>query len=133
MDRAARAFVRRRAQDRCEYCGLLQDDLPLVTFHVEHVIARQHGGDDDAENLALACHHCNLHKGPNLTGIDPDTGAIERLFHPRKERWSEHFELRDILVVGLTPTGRTTARLLQMSSPARLELRAELAAFKRRT
>lgn len=22
-------------------------------------------------NLALACHRCNLRKGPNLTGIDP--------------------------------------------------------------
>lgn len=70
MDRAARAAVRARAGDRCEYCGLEQRSLPLVTFHVEHVIPRQHGGGDEPENLALACHHCNLHKGPNLTGIE---------------------------------------------------------------
>jgi hypothetical protein len=31
------------------------------------------GGSDDPDNLALACHHCNLHKGPNLAGVDPRT------------------------------------------------------------
>jgi len=126
MDRALRAAVRERAGDRCEYCGLLQRDLPLVTFHVEHVIPKQHGGVDAAENLALACNHCNFHKGPNLTGIDPDTGDIVVLFHPRKQRWSEHFSLDGITLRGLTPTGRTTVRLLQMNAPARLELRREL-------
>jgi len=33
----------------------------------------QHGGFDDLDNLALACIDCNLHKGPNLTVIDPET------------------------------------------------------------
>jgi hypothetical protein len=31
-------------------------------------------------NLAPACHRCNLHKGPNLTGIDPETGASPGFF-----------------------------------------------------
>ena len=26
---------------------------------------RQHGGKDDVDHLALACHRCNLRKGPN--------------------------------------------------------------------
>jgi hypothetical protein len=49
----------------------------------------QHGGGDDADNLALACPDCNLRKGPNLTGIDPETGAVVRLFHPRRDVGSE--------------------------------------------
>lgn len=126
--RALRDAVRARAGGRCEYCGLLQRELPLVTFHVEHVIPKQHGGGDEPENLALACHHCNLHKGPNLTGIDPGTGEIVALFHPRKQQWVEHFSLEEITVIGLTPAGRTTVRVLQMNAPARLELRRELRA-----
>ena len=42
-------------------------------------------------NLALACHHCNLHKGPNLTGIDPLTQLVTTLFNPRVDRWDEQF------------------------------------------
>lgn len=126
MDRSARAAVRARAGDRCEYCRLLQRSLPLVTFHVEHVIPRQHGGGDETENLALACHHCNLHKGPNLTGIDPETCEIVALFHPRRQTWAEHFAWDDLSIMGRTPTGRATVRVLQMNAPARLELRREL-------
>jgi hypothetical protein len=33
----------------------------------------------NSENLAFACYHCNLHKGPNLSGIDQDSGALVRL------------------------------------------------------
>jgi len=33
------------------------------------------------ENLAFACYHCNLHKGPNLSGIDQESGALVRLFN----------------------------------------------------
>lgn len=100
--------------------------VPLVTFHVDHVVPRKHGGGDGEHNLALSCFHCNLHKGPNLTGIDPDTGAVVLLFHPRREVWDEHFLLRGALILGRTPAGRTTARVLDMNAPTRLELRLEL-------
>src|SRR6266566_4286721 len=99
MDAATRIFVRERAGNRCEYCRLPQDAAPLVTFHVEHIVARQHGGAEDASNLALACHHCNLHKGTNLTGIDPEAGAVVVLFHPRRDVWETHFALRDAVMV----------------------------------
>ena len=60
MDAATRQSVRQRALDRCEYCRLPQSAQPFVTFHVEHVIARQHGGTDHLDNLCLACERCNL-------------------------------------------------------------------------
>jgi hypothetical protein len=126
MDAATRNPVRRRAGEQCEYCGLSQDDVPFVTFHVDHIIPKQHGGTGDPSNLALACHHCNLHKGTNLTGIDPDTGQVVALFSPRDPAWYEHFEVRGILIAGLTPTGRATVRVLGMNTVDRLELRAEL-------
>jgi hypothetical protein len=74
-------------------------------------VPRQHEGGDAAENLALACHHCNLHKGPNLSGLDPQTGELTRLFHPRRDRWPEHFSEHDGEVTGLTAIGRATAKL----------------------
>jgi hypothetical protein len=70
----------------------------------------------------------HLLKGTNLSAIDPDTGAVVGLFHPRKDRWEEHFSFVSNRIVGLTPTGRATAWLLQMNSPDRLELRATLRA-----
>jgi hypothetical protein len=36
MDSLTRVRVRERAGDRCEYCGLLQEDSPLAVLHVEH-------------------------------------------------------------------------------------------------
>src|SRR2546428_14118677 len=81
-----RAQVRERAQNACEYCQLHQDDSPLAALHVEHIIPKIHGGSDDIDNLALACIDCNLHKGTNLTGIEPEIDAITELFHPAAKR-----------------------------------------------
>jgi hypothetical protein len=127
MDSALRESVRRRAGNRCEYCGIPQQAVPTAPFHVEHIIAKQHGGKDDLANLALACDRCNLRKGPNLSGIDPQTGNVVPLFNPRGNAWDEHFRLQAAEIVGLTATGRATARLLDMNARRRVELRANLA------
>jgi hypothetical protein len=126
MDASTRQLVRDRAGLRGEYCRMPERHSAL-RFHVEHILPRQHGGTDAAENLALAGPECNLRKGPNLTGIDPDTGVITRLFHPRSDRWEDHFVRDGAAISGLTPTGRTTAWLLDFDSPDRLRWRQLLA------
>ena len=125
MDAATREFVRQRAGSRCEYCLLRQEHSEL-THHIEHIIARQHGGSDEPDNLALACHRCNLRKGPNLTGVDPVNDEVVPLFHPRRDRWEQHFAIRDVRIEASTPIGRATVRLLAMNDTRRVELRAEL-------
>jgi hypothetical protein len=125
MDPATRDFVRTRADNHCEYCFLHQEHTGL-THHIEHVVARQHGGSDAIGNLALACQRCNLHKGPNLTGIDPLTGELAQLFHPRRDRWTDHFELDRVRFSGLTAVGRATVALLAMNDARRVELRSEI-------
>ena len=126
MERATRTLVRTRARNCCEYCLLPQDSSSLK-HHIEHVVPRQHGGSDDQGNLALACHRCNLRKGPNLTGIDPITREIVPLFDPRHDRWLEHFRFRGPVIEGLSAVGRTTVRVLSMNDTRRIERRELLA------
>ena len=126
------ARVRRRAQNRCEYC-LIPQAAFRRPFHIEHILAKQHGGLTQLENLALACWQCNLKKGTNLTSIDPETGQLTRLFHPRTDKWTDHFTSRvldsritRVQIVGLTPIGRATVRLLDFNEELRQVLRSEI-------
>jgi HNH endonuclease len=125
MDEGLRRFVRERARSICEYCRRPQSrsDLP---FAIDHIIARQHGGPTVAENLAFVCQHCNSHKGPNIAGIDPVLSRMERLFHPRRDRWEDHFEWAAHELVGITAVGRTTIVVLAMNDDFMLRLRATL-------
>ena len=127
MDSVTRELVRRRAGNRCEYCLLRQEHSGL-SHHVEHIVAKQHGGSDDPDNLSLACNRCNASKGPNLAGIDPLNGDIVSLFHPRRDVWSEHFAFVGPQIVGLTPSGRATVHVLAMNDERRVDRRSELLA-----
>lgn len=101
---------------------------PLFVFHVEHIRAKQHRGDDDLANLALACPVCNRFKGPNLSAVNPETDRLVPLFNPRTDVWEEHFAFVGALIVGRTATGRATATLLRMNAEARVAMRIELQA-----
>jgi len=125
MDAATREQVITRADGRCEYC-LLPDYADEWPFHVEHIVAKQHGGGDTLDNLCWSCSRCNLHKGPNLVSIDVHTNERVSLFDPRRDDWKSHFSLDGARVVGITATGRVTVRLLNMNALQRVELRREL-------
>jgi HNH endonuclease len=100
MDAALRKLVRQRAGNRCQYCRLPQEALPFATFHVDHIVPRQHAGSDEASNLAWACARCNRKRGPNLSSIDATTGKVVPLFNPRNHDWNVHFVMRDAEIVG---------------------------------
>jgi hypothetical protein len=125
MDEALRQLVRQRADDACEYCRMPQR-FYRPQFQIEHVVARQHGGPTAADNLALACQHCNSHKGPNIAGLDPDTGQLTRLFNPRGDTWDDHFEWAGHVLVGKTPVGRATVAVLAVNDDVYLSVRAAL-------
>ena len=126
MKAAHRARVWRRAGSRCEYCQLHQTDEPFPTFHVEHIVARKHGGNDDPANLALSCHRCNLGKSSNLSGRDILTGDIVLLFHPRMQKWRDHFRWSGPKLVGRTKIGRATIAVLNINQPKQFRLRSIL-------
>ena len=114
-----RQFVSERAQEKCEYCGLHQN-VSICLHEVDHIIARKHGGQTAAENLALACLPCNRHKDSDLTTFDPVSNEIVALFNPRSQTWADHFSLESAHIVGITATGRATGFLLKLNAPARL-------------
>lgn len=114
-----------RAGNRCEYCHLPANGYPLP-FHVDHIIARQHGGETQIDNLALACLHCNRHKGPNIGGMDRDTASLVRLFDPRKDDWTAHFAWSGPELRGKTPVGRVTIDVLAINDADFAAVRAEL-------
>ncbi len=89
---AYRALVTQRADSRCEYCHYPQE-ISNGVLDWEHIVPEFFGGETKPDNLALSCRHCNTHKLAKVDGIDPQTGAISRLFHPRKDVWGEHFRL----------------------------------------
>ncbi|GAB5492974.1 MAG: hypothetical protein Phog2KO_31890 [Phototrophicaceae bacterium] len=121
-----RQTVFERAKDCCEYCHLAQKDDTLK-FHVDHVIARKHGGNDALDNLCLACYRCNSFKGSNVAAIDSLTGNATRLFHPRKDEWEDHFRLIETgIIKGLSPEGRVTISVLRINDITRIQQRLAL-------
>ncbi|NCC32267.1 MAG: HNH endonuclease [Chloroflexia bacterium] len=121
---ALRRLVAERADDRCEYCQMHEDDT-FFTHEVDHIYAEKHDGPTVEWNLCLACAECNRNKGSDICSLDPETGNVVALFHPRRDRWADHFLLVDTGVIEpLTAHGRATARLLRMN---RLDLVADRA------
>lgn len=104
----------------------MQSDHDPLPFQVDHIIAEQHGGKTILDNLAWSCLHCNKHKGPNIAGLDPVTGQLVPLFHPRHQPWERHFTWKGSILVGRTRVGRATILVLAMNDPDFVAFRTEL-------
>ena len=116
-------LVRTRAGELCEYCRLPQWSQE-ATFHIDHIHAIAEGGPTSADNLALACVTCSLKKGARARVRDPKTKILVALFHPRLDRWDDHFRFASLWkIVGRTPTGRATVAALGMNRPAVVAIR----------
>jgi hypothetical protein len=55
---------------------------------------------------------------------------MEPLFHPRRDYWREHFELRGAEIIPRTAVGRVTIRLLQLNRLERVKERELMLAAK---
>ncbi|MBF2078901.1 MAG: HNH endonuclease [Synechococcales cyanobacterium T60_A2020_003] len=122
-----RRLVFERAQDSCEYC-LIPAALALAAHQMDHIIAEKHGGETVSENLALSCALCNLAKGSDIASIDPETNDTAKLYHPRRDQWSSHFqfEAQTGLIQPLSAIARATIRLLPINRPESLTERVIL-------
>ena len=115
-----------RAGHRCEYCHAPEAvfNLPL---EVEHIMPIARGGEDTAANWALACRACNLYKATHVSGHDPVHDAVIHLFHPREDRWEDHFQVAPESgeIVGRTPVGRATVVRLRLNQEAQVTARRQ--------
>ncbi len=124
LSQAVRQAVVTRADGRCEYCGKPQ--ISFFPHEVDHVIAQKHGGQSTLENLAFACFECNRYKGSDIASLDPHNGQLTALFHPRQQKWDEHFRQEAGVLIPLTPEGRVTVFLLRLNEPTRIRERIAL-------
>ena len=65
-------------------------------------------------------------QGPEHCGIDPVTGGLTRLFHPRTDKWHAHFAWNGAEILPLTAIGRATLRVLFMNDPEMIWVRSNL-------
>ncbi|MYD61950.1 MAG: HNH endonuclease [Gemmatimonadetes bacterium] len=124
MNARLKQAVIHRAQECCEYC---QSQARFAThpFSIEHIHPLSRGGEDTLNNLALACQGCNNYKYTKVEALDPVNGQPVPLFHPRQQRWIDHFRWADRFthIVGITPTGRATVEALQLNRRGLVNLR----------
>ncbi len=125
-----RRLIGHRADHLCEYCLIHEDDT-FWGCEVDHIVSEKHGGPTTAGNLAYACLFCNRAKGSDIGSICWQSGEFSRFFHPRIDRWSDHFTLIGVEIVPRTIIGEVTARILGFNHPDRLLERRTLQAVNR--
>jgi HNH endonuclease len=125
LSEALRQQVRDRAGNRCEYC-LSHQDYIMGRLQIDHIQPIVKGGTDDITNLCLACELCNQSKWKQTEGIDPETQSTVLLFHPRSQRWQDHFEWVDngTRILGLSPEGRATVVALKLNNSLAIRVRS---------
>ncbi len=98
-----RSRVRKRDHSRCAYC-LTPEELTVTNFEIDHIIPVSAGGETTLNNLCLCCPTCNRHKGYRTKAIDPQTGQAIPLYHPRQQKWAEHFAWSEdkLQIIGIT-------------------------------
>jgi len=122
INASLRREVIQRANNRCEYCQIRQENI-FFALEIDHIIAEKHGGETISKNLSLACPDCNAFKGSDISSVDWLVGEIiVGLFHPRKHKWDEHFQvdMKNGQIIPLTAEGRVTTFLLRLNDPERI-------------
>jgi HNH endonuclease len=121
-----REIIASRSNFKCEYC-LIPEFFLATNFHIDHIRSRKHGGKTILENLAYSCPHCNQFKGTDIASfINNDSDQIIRFFHPRTDIWSEHFQVEEGVILGITAIGQATLTILNFNQIERIILRKNL-------
>ena len=112
------------SKDYCEYC-LIPAAFATDFYNFDHIIPVSKNGRSELKNLARCCSICNGHKHDKMTYLDPFTQQLCRLYHPRQDKWADHFQwsLDDLHVIGKTAIGHTTIALLQLNRSNAVNLR----------
>lgn len=123
-----RKEVAERANHKCEYCQIHMDDM-FLSFELDHILPIKHGGSSEIENLALACPHCNQHKGSDFATIV--NAEVVRLFNPRIDNWQESFIVVKGEILSKSKIGEASIKIFRFNEPDRVILRQLLASIGR--
>jgi hypothetical protein len=106
----------------------VHEDDSHFGFEVDHIVSEKHGGSTREDNLAYACLFCNRSKGSNIASFSPETGTLTRLFHPRRDRWADHFRLGEdgYTIEPITDIGQVTEHVFGFNRRDRLMERQAL-------
>ncbi len=119
LNKSLRQLVIDRSDHLCEYC-LIHDDDTVLGCSIDHIISLKHGGPNTEDNLAYACVFCNRYKGSDVGSMIWETQDFVRFYNPRRDLWSEHFQLAGVTIAALSPIGEVTARILGFNDYERL-------------
>lgn len=120
-----RQQIAKNANFKCEYC-LTPEFFLATTFHIDHIRSIKHGGKTLLQNLAYACPHCNQNKGSDIASFT-DEDELVRLFNPRKDVWSEHFEvIASGIFSPLSSIGEVTINTISFNQAERVIFRKSL-------
>lgn len=100
----------------CCYCRTAESNSGTRLTY-DHITPASKGGETTFENVCLACSACNEHKSDATHAVDPISGETVSLFHPRRQRWSDHFNwsVDATRIEGVTPVGRAMVIALRMN------------------
>jgi hypothetical protein len=84
-------------------------------IHIDHIFRASMVVEPPRTTSPYRASNCNSYEGPNLSGIDPTAGQIVTLFHPRRDRWEDHFQWLGPFLRGLTPVSRATITVLNIN------------------
>jgi HNH endonuclease len=98
----------------CQYCGRKP---PEALLHVDHIIPRARGGEDESTNLVTACSECNLGKAAVPLGdVRPMVSAesvaelAERVAQSKAyAEWTQERRAQDAAFLGLVNDAWATA------------------------
>lgn len=111
-----RTQVEQADRRRCCYC-LTQEINSGIALSFDHIVPQSRSGGTNFENLCLACRSCNEFKSDRTKAVDPLTGDVVPLFHPRQQVWNDHFTWSEdgTRIGGITAIGRATVLALQLN------------------
>jgi hypothetical protein len=116
-----RAFVRKRFQGMCGYCGVAELDVGHE-LEVDHYRPRAHQGDDDLDNLVYTCTPCNRFKSAYWPNADAPDNV--RLLNPNRDQFDAHItETISGRLVGLTARGWFHIDWLHLNRPLLIAFR----------
>lgn len=107
-------------EPHCAYCHS-PERLLGIPLEVDHIIPSSLDSKTEFRNLCLSCRSCNAYKHDQTRAHDPQTKRKVRLFHLRKQKWSEHFKWNKNKTRII---GRATVEALQMNNKLITNLRS---------